>query len=463
MPSFEEMSDTDPGTPTRPGIKRWRRPATLPTAAGRRARTGRGRLRNWVNSALAAKISAMLRVAVRSLAYMVGTMLMGPVGLIWSLASTITVGITSLTHLGGPVFLGASWVTRRIANFERRRAALVLNAPIEAPYLPVRGDTIGRRVASVAVQPATWRDMAWMIVLFPLGLIFGVSSVVVTVVSVATFTAPLWAWAVPNPYAPFPMDVLMLTVPGRFLLTVAGMLLLPVAIPLDRKLAQLQVATARALLAPGQHRRLVDEAARLSQSRRRVVDAQAAELARIERDLHDGAQARIVAAGMTLALAARKLNKEHAAMPDVHLARRQLDEALAELRRLVRGIQPPILTDRGLHAAITALAGDGPLPVKIDADPAQRFPAAVESATYFVIAEGLANATKHSGATRCVVAVGRGTEQMTVTVTDDGHGGADPNGSGLDGLRRRVKALDGELTVTSPTGGPTALQAEIPL
>jgi signal transduction histidine kinase len=259
------------------------------------------------------------------------------------------------------------------------------------------------------------------------------------------------------------MNVLMLTVPGRMVLAVAGLLLLPLAVGLDRRLARAQAAAARALLAPGQHRRLVDEAARLSQSRRRVVDAQAAELARIERDLHDGAQARIVAAGMTLALAARKLHKEHAAAPDVHLARRQLDDALAELRRLVRGIHPPILTDRGLHAAISALAGDGSLPVQIDADPAQRFPAAVESATYFVIAEGLANATKHAGASNCAVAVARDAERMTVTVTDDGHGGADPNGSGLDGLRRRVRALDGELTITSPIGGPTALQAEIPL
>ncbi len=405
----------------------------------------------------------MLRVTVRSLAYLVGTLFMGPVGLAWSIASTITVSITSLTHLGGPVFLSASWVTRHIANRERRRAALLLGAPIESPYLPVSGDTIGRRVASVAVQPATWRDMAWMIVLFPLGLTFGVSSIVITVVSVAAFTAPLWAWAVPNPYAPFPMNVLMLTVPGWFMLTGAGTLLLPVALWLDRKLAQLQVAAARALLAPGQHRHLVDEAARLSRSRRRVVDAQAAELARIERDLHDGAQARIVAAGMTLALAARKLDKAHAAMPDVHLARRQLDNALAELRRLVRGIHPIILTDRGLYAAIGALAGDGPLPVQIDADPEQRFPAAVESATYFVVAEGLANATKHAGATKCVVTVGRDTEHMSVTVTDNGHGGADPNGSGLDGLRRRIEALDGELTVTSPIGGPTALRAEIPL
>jgi signal transduction histidine kinase len=190
------------------------------------------------------------------------------------------------------------------------------------------------------------------------------------------------------------------------------------------------------------------------------VDAQAAELKRIERDLHDGAQAGIVAAGMTLALAERRL-RDNPARDDVRTARRQLDNALAELRRLVRGIHPPILTDRGLVAALAALAGDAPLAVDVRAGELGDLPPAVESAAYFVVAEALANAVKHASANECVVTLTR-SDCLSVEVRDDGCGGADPAGSGLDGLRRRVEALDGTMTITSPPGGPTSVQAEFP-
>jgi signal transduction histidine kinase len=222
---------------------------------------------------------------------------------------------------------------------------------------------------------------------------------------------------------------------------------------------------AAALLAPGAHQRLVEQATHLAETRRRVVDAQAAELRRIERDLHDGAQARIVAAGMTLGLAARKLRAAPSpagAVADVDLARRQVDDALGELRRLVRGIHPPILTDRGLYAALAALAGDSPFPVALHGEAEARYPAAVESAAYFVVAEGLTNAAKHSGATAGSIDISRHDDLVLITVRDDGRGGADPAGAGLDGLRRRVEALDGTLTVTSPDGGPTILRAELP-
>ena len=419
-------------------------------------------------------IGAMLLRTARALAYLVTSLASGVVGFLWSLAATLVVTLTSITHLGGPAFLGAAWVTRRLAGAERRRAGWVLGTPIGSPYVAGHGRTVGENVRAVAAQPATWRDLVWLVLLFPAGLAGAVAAIVVTVVDLAMITAPLWAWAVPNPHAPEPMRFLLTTVPGRLVLTVPGILLLPAAAWLIRTLGGLQARTARALLAPGLHRHLVDETARLTETRRRVVDAQAAELRRIERDLHDGAQARIVAAGMTLALAARKLRPhvpdrpgEPVADPapaaaDVDLARRQLDDALTELRRLVRGIHPPILTDRGLHAAIAALAGDSPLTVSVHGDPGQRYPAAVEAAAYFVVAEGLANAAKHAGAERCTVSLGRSGDLVRLTLTDDGHGGADPSGSGLDGLRRRVEALDGTLTVTSPRGGPTVLHAEFP-
>ncbi|TQJ19985.1 signal transduction histidine kinase [Micromonospora sp. A202] len=404
----------------------------------------------------------MIRTTVSALAYLASSLVAGVVGLSWAVVSTLGVSLLAITQLGGPAFLGAAWVTRRLADLERQRARWILGAAIAVPYLSIEGGTVRQRVSRVAVQPATWRDLAWLVALFPLGLAGGIAAIVVTVVDLAAVVAPLWAWAVPNPHAPFPMRPLMTTVPGRFGLTVLGVLLLPVTAWFLRTAGLAQARVARALLAPGAHRHLVDEAARLAQTRRRVVDAQAAELRRIERDLHDGAQARIVAAGMTLALAARKLRIGAAAESDVDLARRQLDDALTELRRLVRGIHPPILTDRGLHAAVAALAGDSPLAVEIRGDPNDRYPAAVESAAYFVIAEGLANAGKHADARTCVVTLSRTTGTVTVTLTDDGQGGADPSGSGLDGLRRRVEALDGQLFITSPPGGPTVLSAELP-
>ncbi|GAA4590353.1 hypothetical protein GCM10023107_16100 [Actinoplanes octamycinicus] len=325
------------------------------------------------------------------------------------------------------------------------------------------GGSLRDRVGAVAGQPATWRDLAWLIVLLPLGVATGVAGLVVAVVDLASIAAPAWSWAVPNPHAPFPMKPLLTTVPGRFVLAAAGLALLPVAAWLVRSIAAALARLAVALLGPGEHRRLVERADRLAETRRRVVDAQAAELRRIERDLHDGAQARIVAAGMTLALAARKMRTATVdARPDVELARRQLDDALAELRRLVRGIHPPILTDRGLHAALAALAGDSPFPVSLHGDPDARYPAAVESAAYFVVAEGLTNAAKHAAATTGTITVSRAAGLVRITVTDDGRGGADPDGAGLLGLRRRVEALDGTLTVTSPPGGPTTLCAELP-
>ncbi|MFC7530238.1 sensor histidine kinase [Actinoplanes sp. GCM10030250] len=405
-----------------------------------------------------------IMVTLRALAYLVTGPVVGLAGLLWSLAATVSVTLLALTHLGGPAFLGAAWVTRTFAGAERRRAGWVTGTPIPSPYVPVPADAPGRRVTAIAAQPATWRDLAWLVLMFPLGLAGGITAIVVTVVDLGAITAPAWAWAVPNPHAPFPVRPLMTTVPGRFGLIAIGLALAPVVAWVLRRLATGQTRLAGALLAPGEHSRLVEQTVRLSRTRERVVDAQAAELRRIERDLHDGAQARIVAAGMTLALAARKLRTGDGsnARDDVESARRQLDDALAELRRLVRGIHPPILTDRGLYAALAALAGDSALTVELNGDPDARYPAAVESAAYFVVAEGLANAGKHADATTCVVDIVRAGGSVRVTLTDDGRGGADPAGSGIDGLRRRVEALDGRLTLTSPAGGPTVLHTELP-
>jgi signal transduction histidine kinase len=227
-----------------------------------------------------------------------------------------------------------------------------------------------------------------------------------------------------------------------------------------------------AVLVLGTHA-VVNYAARGSRLARRVdvleatrsgaVEAQDTELRRIERDLHDGAQARLVALGMSLGLAEQKLATDpEGAQQLVTEARVGVAEALAELRDLARGIHPPVLADRGLGAAVATLADQTALPVTVSGELEERLPPAVESAAYFVVAEALANAAKHSGASRISVEVARRGDRLEVAIEDNGRGGADSLGSGLTGLRRRVEALDGTLAVTSPEGGPTTVRAELP-
>ena len=201
----------------------------------------------------------------------------------------------------------------------------------------------------------------------------------------------------------------------------------------------------------------------LETTRAGAVDVQETELRRIERDLHDGAQARLVALGMNLGLAEQKLSGDPEAARDlVAEARAGVEQALRELRDLARGVHPPVLTDRGLEAAIASLAHASAIPVAITADVPERPPAVVETAAYFVVAEALANAAKHAGASRIEVRLTRRPTTLVVEVADNGRGGADSAGSGINGLRRRVEALDGTLAVTSPSGGGTVLRAELP-
>jgi signal transduction histidine kinase len=201
----------------------------------------------------------------------------------------------------------------------------------------------------------------------------------------------------------------------------------------------------------------------LETTRAGAVDVQETELRRIERDLHDGAQARLVALGMNLGMAEQKLAADPAAARElVSEARAGIEEALRELRDLARGIHPPVLTDRGLEAAISALADRSAIPVTVTADVPDRPSASVETAAYFVAAEALTNAAKHADAAKVEVRIVRRPKSLVVEVADDGRGGADAAGSGLTGLRRRVEALDGTLMVVSPPGGGTTLRAELP-
>jgi signal transduction histidine kinase len=201
----------------------------------------------------------------------------------------------------------------------------------------------------------------------------------------------------------------------------------------------------------------------LTQSRAGAVEASESQLRRIERDLHDGAQARLVALGMNIGMAEQQLTKDpEKAQEHLAEARAAAAAALQELRDLARGIHPPILADRGLDAAIRALTMHAGVPVSVDVELADRPPETVETAAYFVAAEGLANALKHAQASRIDIDVHERENAIVVRVLDDGRGGAAEDGAGLHGLRQRVQALDGTLRIASPDGGPTVIEAVLP-
>jgi signal transduction histidine kinase len=201
----------------------------------------------------------------------------------------------------------------------------------------------------------------------------------------------------------------------------------------------------------------------LESARAGAVAVQDADLRRIERDLHDGAQARLVSLGMSLGLADQRFEHDpEGARRLVREARTGVTDALAELRDLVRGIRPPVLADRGLAAAISAVADRCPIPVDVYVDADPRPPDAIETAAYFVVAECIANAAKHADASHISVRIERSGPRLRVEVVDDGRGGANSNGPGLNGLRRRVEAVDGSFSVSSPAGGPTVILSGLP-
>jgi len=215
-------------------------------------------------------------------------------------------------------------------------------------------------------------------------------------------------------------------------------------------------------LNPNRERELVERVDELTRTRRGALDVQAAELRRIERDLHDGAQARLVSLSMLVGRAEEQLADRPEVAALVRRAREEAGAAIGELRDLARGIAPPVLTDRGLNAAVQALGVRAPMTVEVEVPDDSRPPPVVETAAYFVVAEALTNVAKHAGGAPARVVVERDARRLVVEVSDSGPGGADPDGGGLTGLRHRVEAIDGALRITSPKGGPTMIRAELP-
>jgi signal transduction histidine kinase len=310
---------------------------------------------------------------------------------------------------------------------------------------------------------ATWGELGYMLLRFPLSALTATVSFGVWSAALVMLTLPAYSSALPSGGPEFGDTVLRGT-PTIAGAAAVGLVLLLAAPALTRGLAAADAAASRRLLGP--RRDLAARVDELERSRERVVDAAEAERRRIERDLHDGAQQRLVALAMELGRAKAKFADDLDAAKDlVDQAHAQAKEALTELRNLVRGVHPPVLTDRGLDAALSGLAALCPVPVDVHVDVPVRPRASVEAVAYFVVAEALTNVAKHSRASHAKVVVeGHGFPgTLTVMVSDDGIGGADPGSPGLSGLADRVSGVDGRLTVESPKGGPTIIAVELPV
>ncbi|WP_210594122.1 histidine kinase [Streptomyces sp. GESEQ-35] len=342
----------------------------------------------------------------------------------------------TLVVIGAWMLPEAVLLLRRIAGAKRRMTAAWTGREIPEAYRPIEG-TLRERFRTAVKDPGTLADLKWLAAHYLYGALLVVA---------------------------LPLLVVGLVVDGVWCGTLRRD---AVVLPLVTRLADVEARWSTALLKPSPKAELVERVEQLKATRADAVAAHGAELRRIERDLHDGAQARLVALSMRIGLAKRAYDHDpEAARKLLDDAQDQAEEALLELRHVVRGIHPPILTDRGLAGAVRALAAGSGLAVTVDddgLDEGPRAPAAVEAAAYFVVAEALTNVAKHSGAAAAGVALTRTRGGLRVTVRDEGRGGADEGGgSGLLGMRRRIAALDGSCEVSSPVGGPTVIEVELP-
>jgi signal transduction histidine kinase len=374
-------------------------------------------------------------------------------------ASLVPIGLVGLPILG---------LTMRFADglvaVERVRFAVLLGSRIPAwPADPERGYRwllLPRR--TTLTRRATWAEIGYALLRLPVGAVAAVATTGVWAVGLVAFTLPLYSWALPGGSA----SINGTPHGGPLVLAAsvaAGALLLLAAPPLTRGLATADAFIAQRLLAAPSG--LAARVTELEISRERVVDAAGAERLRIERDLHDGAQQRLVALAMELGRAKAKFVDDVDGARDlVDQAHAEAKAALTDLRELVRGVHPPVLTDRGLDAALSGLAARCPVPVNMQVDVPVRPKASVEAVAYFLVAETLTNVAKHARASQVnVVVEGHGFPgTLTVVITDDGIGGADKDGAGLAGLASRVAGVDGSLTVESPSGGPTIISAVLP-
>jgi signal transduction histidine kinase len=381
----------------------------------------------------------------------------------------VSVGVLALAPVP---FLGLALVpwtmtlVRMRADLERRlasRTGVVVSRPYHPP--PERAVAGGwQRFRWTVTDPATWRDLAWLLPGAIVGFGLGTLGVIVPLYGLAGLAlTPVWIWMGTGWYgygAIWSVDSL-----GEALLCLPqGALILAVSLWGAPWLRRVDAHFARLFLAPTRAAELRLRVAQLTVTRADTVDAQAAELRRIERDLHDGVQARLVSLGLMIGLADELIDGNPAAAHELLAeARESSGTALVELRHLVRGIHPPVLAERGLGGAVRALALSLPVPITVEVDLPGRPDTPVESAAYFAVAETLTNLIRHSRAHAGSVSLRHAAGVLTMVVTDDGSGGANPSaGTGLRGIQRRLAAFDGTMALSSPQGGPTVVIMELP-
>ena len=375
----------------------------------------------------------------------------GPVGG-WELAV-----LYSAVAVAGPVLL--LWAVRGFGALQRARFRTVLGVEIPAPPRGAAGNWALRPVRAWRA-PATWRQLGYHL----LALVGGTAGGALVA---ACWSAPVLAVAY---LAGRLGDGRRLGLGLGAAVLAAAMLL--VAPRVARVVARADEAAGRALLGPSRGEELAVRVESLARSRAEIVAATDAERRRIERDLHDGTQRRLVSLALHLGMARASLTDAPEPIRQViEQAHDEATEALAELRQLVRGLHPAVLDDRGLDAALSGIAANAPLPVRLRVDVPTRCSPAIEAVAYFVVSEALTNVAKHAGASHAEVTVERTGDRLRIVVSDDGRGGAtldgggttaNGNGTGLRGLAQRAAAVDGTLTVESPPGGPTAITVELP-
>ncbi|MDH6519549.1 signal transduction histidine kinase [Streptomyces sp. SAI-135] len=362
------------------------------------------------------------------------------------------------------------WVltgVRAFADWRRVLAARWGGVRIPSAYRPVpRGANPWTRTFGMLRDPATWRDLRWLPVDMTAGFVTALLPAVLVLYPLEGLAIAAGLWRPLASSGGYWYGFVRVADQSSALAAGALAVALLALAPLAPRLLTLHFRLTRTVLGAGQGE-LAERVRVLTESRRDAVDTSAAELRRIERDLHDGAQARLVAMGMDLGTVEMLLDKDpEQARRLLAQARQSSMDALTELRDLVRGIHPPVLAERGLGDAVRALALRMPVPTEVSVDLPGRADAPVESAAYFAVSEALTNAVKHSGADRIWIDlhhVKEGTGTLRISVTDNGRGGAVIGaGSGLAGVERRLGTFDGVLAVSSPVGGPTMVTMEIP-
>ncbi|MFF4471684.1 sensor histidine kinase [Streptomyces sp. NPDC001599] len=378
-----------------------------------------------------------------------------------ALGVLVLLAVAAVTAPAGVGLLLAPGALRALHALARRERERLAGRGIEI----VPPDPPPTRLRLALADPTTRRELGWLVRHATLGFLLGLLGLLLPLFAVRDTTFPLWWWLSPGDATTTSIGIgTAHGWPDALAATLLGVGWTAIVLGLGPGMARLQAAPARRLLVAGPDTDLSLRVAELTATRAAALDAHATELRRIERSLHDGAQNRLVSVTVLLG-AARRMAARDPAGADELLERAQsaAEQALAELRQVARGILPPVLADRGLAGALSGLAADCGVPCRVEADVPERCAASVEATAYFVVAEALTNIAKHSGAARASVTARARGGRLRLLVEDDGRGGADEDGgSGLTGIRRRVAALDGTLRLTSPPGGPTVLDVDLP-